>query len=240
MKITNQKILVTGGASGIGFAMTERFIADGNTVIICGRRTDALDIARQKLPSLLTKQCDLSSAEDRESLFNWTSEHHPDLNVVVNNAGIQNWMTITDADFFQKAKEEIGINIEAVVHLCALFTQTESVHTVMNVTSGLSFSPLVKVPVYCATKAFMHSFTLSLRHLLRAKNIRVIELIPPALNTDLGGKGIHDFAPPVSGFIDAMFEQLAEGKEEVTFGLSEQASKAGPEQLKMMFERMNS
>jgi uncharacterized oxidoreductase len=239
MKMINQKILITGGASGIGFAMAERFIADGNTVIICGRRADALENARQKLPSLLIKQCDLSSAEEREALFSWVKDSHPDLNVVVNNAGIQNWMSITDANFFRKAKEEIGINIEAVVHLCTLFTQMESIHTVMNVTSGLSFSPLAKVPVYCATKAFMHSFTLSLRHLLRPKNIKVIELIPPALNTDLGGKGIHDFAPPVSAFIDAMFAQLAEGKEEITFGLSEQASKAGPEQLKQMFERMN-
>ena len=81
----------------------------------------------------------------------------------------------------------------------------------MNVTSGLAFVPLTKVPVYCATKAFLHSFTLSLRELCRSRGVEVIELVPPALNTDLGGKGIHDHAPAVGEFIEAVFEQLAQG-----------------------------
>ena len=110
----------------------------------------------------------------------------------------------------------------------------------MNVSSGLAFSPLTKTPVYSATKAFLHSYTLSLRHLLKSRNINVIEIIPPALNTDLGGKGIHDFAPPVSGFIEAVFQQLEEGRQEITYSFSEQMLKAGPEELKMAFDRMNS
>ena len=103
----------------------------------------------------------------------------------------------------------------------------------------MSFSPLSKAPVYCATKAFLHSFTLSLRHLLKIKNIEVIELIPPALNTDLGCKGIHDSAPPVSGFIESAFEQLKQGKQEISFGFSEAMIKAGPEELQKAFSRMN-
>jgi uncharacterized oxidoreductase len=93
--------------------------------------------------------------------------------------------------------------------------------------------------VYSATKAFFHSFTLSLRHLLKEKNIEVLEIIPPALNTDLGGKGIHDFAPPVSGFTDAIFEQLKEGKTELTYQFSEAMRKATPEELVASFNRMN-
>ena len=77
-------------------------------------------------------------------------------------------------------------------HLVSLFTQLESLDTIINVTSGLAFVQLTKTPVYCGTKAFFHSYTLTIRHLLKAKNIEVIEMIPPALNTDLGGKGIHD------------------------------------------------
>jgi uncharacterized oxidoreductase len=107
------------------------------------------------------------------------------------------------------------------------------------VSSGLAFTPLAKVPVYSATKAFFHSFTLSLRYLLAARNIGVIEIIPPALNTDLGGKGIHDEFPPVSAFVDAIFTQLAEGKQELTFGFSEAMTKAGPAELKQTFTRMN-
>ena len=239
MKITNKKILVTGGATGIGFALAERFIKDGNTVIICGRRESALNEAKAKLPSVITKVCDLSTDNERESLFRWISENHNDLNILVNNAGIQQWMSITDQDFFQRAKEEIRTNIEAPVHLTYLFQNLPSLATIMNVTSGLSFVPLTKTPVYSGTKAFFHSFTLSLRHLLKTKNIEVIEIIPPALNTDLGGKGIHDFAPPVSGFIESIFEQLEKGKNELTYGFSEQISKAGLEILSTSFNKIN-
>jgi len=239
MKITNKKILVTGGASGIGFALAERFIKDGNTVITCGRREAALNEAKSKLPSLITKVCDLSIDTERESLFKWILEDHNDLSILINNAGIQQWMSITDPDFFQRAKEEIAINIEAPLHLTWLFQNLQSLTTIMNVTSGLSFVPLIKTPVYSGTKAFFHSFTLSLRHLLKAKNIEVIEIIPPALNTDLGGKGIHDFAPPVSGFIESIFEQLDEGKTVLTYGFTEQVSKAGSEIFKPTFDRLN-
>jgi uncharacterized oxidoreductase len=239
MKITNKKILITGGATGIGFAMAERFIQDGNSVIICGRRENILTDAKAKLPSLITKVCDLAIESERELLFKWVSENHSDLNILVNNAGIQNWMSLNDQDFFQKAKEEITINIEAPVHLVYLFQNLKSLKTIMNVTSGLSFVPLTKTPVYSGTKAFFHSFTWSLRHLLQSKNIEVIEVIPPALNTDLGGKGIHDFAPPVSGFIDSIFEQLYAGKNELTYGFTEQISKAGSEILVSSFNKVN-
>jgi uncharacterized oxidoreductase len=239
MKLSNNKILITGGATGIGLALAERFVQENNTVIICGRRESALREAAAKLPTLVTKTCDLSLADEREKLFNWVEKEHSDLNVLVNNAGIQQWMSVTDDNFYQRAKEEITINIEAPLHLISLFQNLNSLNTIMNVTSGLSFSPLSKVPVYCATKAFLHSFTLSLRHLLKAKSIEVIELIPPALNTDLGGKGIHDSAPPVSGFIESAFEQLKQEKPEITFGFSEAMIKAGPEELQKAFLRMN-
>lgn len=239
MKITGKKILVTGGATGIGFAMAERFVQNGNTVIICGRREDALREAAGKIPSLVTKTCDLSVPAEREELFNWIREQHPGLQILVNNAGIQNWMTVTDEGFPEKAHAEITINTEAPLHLVHLFLRLPGLETIMNVTSGLSFVPLTKVPVYCATKAFLHSFTLSLRHVLKEKNINVVEIIPPALNTDLGGKGIHDFAPPVSGFIDSIFDQLEKGSQELTFGFTDVMLNAGREQLNGFFDRMN-
>ncbi len=239
MKLNNNKILITGGASGIGFGMAERFIKDNNKVIICGRRDSALKEARDKLPSVITKQCDLSLENEREELFDWISEEHGDLNVLVNNAGIQNWMSVVENDFFARAKEEINTNIQAPLHLTSLFLQLKSLNTIMNVTSGLSFSPYAKVPVYSATKAFFHSFTLSLQVLLQSKNIEVIEVVPPALNTDLGGKGLHDAAPPVSDFIESIFDQLKEGKTQLTFGSSEMRAKAGQEILQPIFEQMN-
>lgn len=239
MKLSNNKILVTGGASGIGLGLTERFIQENNTVIICGRREATLQEVKDKFPSVITKVCDLSLEADRVELYNWVSEHHPDLNVLVNNAGIQNWMNISDSDFYSKSINEININVVAPIHLTTQFINLKNLDTIINVTSGLAFVQLSKVPVYCATKASLHSFTLSLRHMLKNKNIEVIEMIPPALNTDLGGKGLHDGQPPVSDFINAVFQQMKEGKTELTFGFSEVMAKATPDIINATFNKMN-
>jgi uncharacterized oxidoreductase len=239
MKITGNKILITGGASGIGAGLTERCVSGENTVIICGRRESLLREISRKFPSVITRRCDLSVVAEREELFKWISETHSDLNVLVNNAGIQHRMSVSDADFFSKAKEEMVINVEAPLHLTSLVLNLKSLDTIINITSGLAFVPIVRMPVYCASKAFFHSFTLSLRELLKSRNIEVIELIPPALNTDLGGKGLHNYAPPVSEFIDEVFKQLKEGKKEIATGFSEGMTKAGPEDLQKTFLRMN-
>jgi uncharacterized oxidoreductase len=240
MKLANNKILITGGATGIGLGLTQRFIEENNTVIICGRREAALKEVADKYPTVITKVCDLSIEAERVELFQWISANHGDLNVLVNNAGIQNWMTVSDTDFYQRAKDEITTNIEAPLHLISLFSSLKSLNTIINVTSGLAFAPFAKVPVYSATKAFFRSFTLSLRNLLKSKDIEVIEMIPPALNTDLGGKGLHNAAPAVSDFVEAVFQQLKEGKTELTFGTSEIRAKASQAELKEYFDRMNS
>lgn len=240
MNLSNNKILITGGASGIGLGLTERFIQENNTVIICGRRESVLNEVKAKFPSVITKVCDLSLEEERIELYKWISENHPDLNVLINNAGIQKWVSVTDAGFYESMKAEISTNIEAPLHLTSLFIELKSLQTVMNVTSGLAFSPFAKVPVYSATKAFFRSFTISLRHLLKAKNIEVIEIIPPALNTDLGGVGLHDAHPSVSSFIESIFEQLKEGRTELTFGTSETRLNASVPELKASFEALHS
>jgi uncharacterized oxidoreductase len=239
MKLTGNKILITGGASGIGLGLTKRFVEEQNEIIICGRRENLLKEITQQFPGVIPYPCDLADEQQRVELFSWIKSQHSDLNVLINNAGIQQWMAVTDDNFFTRAKEELTINIEVPLHLTSLFLKLDSLDTIINVTSGLSFSPLTKTPVYSATKAFFHSFTLSLQHLLKEKNIEVIEMIPPALNTDLGGKGLHDNAPPVSEFITSVFRQLKEGKTSLTFGYSEIVSKAGPEELRKTFERMN-
>ena len=195
--------------------------------------------AAAKFPTVITKVCDLSDESERIDLFNWVAEYHPDTNVLINNAGIQNWMSVEMDSFYEKAHEEITTNVLAPIHLANLFAGLKSINTIMNVTSGLAFIPMAKAPVYCATKAFMRSFTLSLRRQLKDVNIEVIEMIPPALNTDLGGKGIHDAYPPVSEFIEAIFEQLKEGKLELTFGMSEGRLKANNDTIVTGFNMMN-
>lgn len=239
MNISGNKLLITGGATGIGLALAERFVHEGNQVLICGRRESALAEAAAKLPGVGTFACDLATAAGCQALFDWVTTRHPDTNVLVNNAGIQNWMKPTDDDFMQRTTQELAVNVEAPLRLTSLFLKHAALRTIVNVTSGLSFIPLAKVPVYCATKAFFHSFTLSLRVLCEPQKIEVVELIPPALNTDLGGKGIHDFAPPVSGFVDAVFEQLAQGKTTCTYQGTEALNNAGADVLMARFTAMN-
>ncbi len=239
MNLSNNKILITGGGSGIGLALTERFVKENNTVIICGRRPDVLEAVAKRIPGVITRVCDLAHEQERIDFYNWVSENHSDVNMLINNAGIQEWVSVTDGDFYKRVKQEININVEAPVHLTSLFIQLKALNIIMNVSSGLSFCPLTKVAVYSGTKAFIHSFTMSMQKELEKKNIEVIELIPPALNTDLGGVGLHDWAPPVEGFIISIFDQLKEGKTTLTYGLSDTMSQAGPEQIKDVFQRMN-
>ena len=239
MQLSGNKILITGGATGIGLGLAEQFIKENNTVIICGRRESALQEAEAQFPELITKVSDLSTEAGRTDLFNWVAENHPDLTVLINNAGIQNWMNIEDADFYERAKSEIATNIEAPIHLTSLFSGLSSLKTLINVTSGLAFVPAARIAVYSATKAFFRSFTLSSRYLLGKKGVEVIEIIPPAINTDLGGQGLHDAFPPVSDFVASVFEQLKEGKTEVTFQSSETRAAIGREEFQDFFKVMN-
>src|ERR1051326_8130526 len=101
MELSKNKILITGAASGIGFGLVERFIKEDNSVIICGRRADALADAAARLPGLITRVCDLADDNQRIDLYKWIDAEHGDLNVLVNNAGIQQWMSVFDDNFIQ-------------------------------------------------------------------------------------------------------------------------------------------
>lgn len=239
MQLTNSKILITGGGSGIGLALAERFAQMGNTVIISGRRKDVLENAAQNNPAIVAKVCDLSMASERTALYNWVAENHPDLTTFINNAGIQNWMGLNDADFLQRAEAEITTNIVAPLHLTQLFSSLPALRTLVNVTSGLAFAPSSAIAVYSATKAFFHSFTLSTRYLLKDKGIEVVELIPPGLNTDLGGVGIHNNFPPVSGFVDHVISELEAGNDEIAYLHSVDMATGGPDVIKARFKALN-
>ena len=240
MKVSNNKILITGGATGIGLGLTERFIRENNTVIICGRREAALKEVADKYPSVITRVCDLTSEAERIELYNWVAKSHSDLNVLVNNAGIMKWTKATDSDFYQQATEEITTNVLTPIHLTNLFLQLKSLDTIINVTSGLAFVPISGASVYCATKAFLRSFTLSLRHSLKSKGIEVIELIPPAVQTDIsGGKNRNMGYPTVDEFVASIFKQLGESKTELTFGTSETRAKATNAAIADYFKKLN-
>lgn len=226
MKLSGNTVLITGGSAGIGLAFAERFLKAGNKVIICGRRATVLQNAKEKNPDLITRVSNMESESERAELFDWVIANHPEVNVLVNNAGIQQRFNLLKADaknnwsYFNK---ELQTNIEAPFHLSMLFAPyfaKKDYAAIINVTSGLAFTPLVIAPIYSATKAALHSFTMSLRHQLSDTAVEVIEVAPPAVNTELGGTGLHTHGEPLDAFADGIFKGLEEGRKEIGYGSS--------------------
>ena len=243
MILSNRTVLITGGATGIGFALAKRFMAVRSKVIVCGRRADRLNAARHELPGLITIRSDVSSESERLQLFEQVASDHPDIDILTNNAGIQNRppSVMTEQDF-ATYRQELAINFEAPVHLSLLFAKhfiNKPNAAIINISSGLAFSPLAFMPMYCATKAALHSFTLSLRHQLRDTSVRVVEVIPPKVQTDLGGVGLHDDGVPLDTFADHAWHQLASGSQEFGFEFSERNRLSSREALDQIFEKLN-
>ena len=244
MNLATNTILLTGGASGIGLALAVRFLRAGSTVIIVGRRADKLAEAQQLHPGLIIRQADIADLAERAELVRWAISTHPNLNVLVNNAGIQNRIQLAhDADTdWQVRRQELVINVEAPIHLSTLLVphlRQRPGAAIINVTSGLSFAPAAFVPIYSATKAALHSFTLSLRHQLEPEGIAVLEIVPPAVDTDHGGPGLHTFGVNVDAFADSIMDRLAQGEQEVGYGTSEKSRLASRAELDEQFRMMN-
>ncbi|HWL11618.1 MAG TPA: SDR family NAD(P)-dependent oxidoreductase [Ureibacillus sp.] len=233
MKLTGNTILITGGASGIGLAFAEQFLKEGNTVIVVGRREEKLAEAKEKFPSLHTRVCDVAKEEERIQLYEWAVKEFPELNVVVNNAGIQQRVNLLNAqNDWNYYQNELAINVEGPIHLSMLFIPhlvKQERATILNITSGLAIQPGVWVPIYSATKAAMHSFTITLREQLENTSVEVVEVLPPAVNTDLGGAGLHTFGAPLNDFIASIFDGLREKKLEIGYGGTEERLTASKE-----------
>jgi len=242
MKLSGSTILVTGGASGIGLAFVERFLERGNDVIVCGRREEKLAEVSDKYPQVHTIIADVADPAARKKLYRNVMDSFPDVNVLVNNAGIQRSVDLTAGEDWEITRSEIAINLEAPIHLSGLFTghlTAKENSAIVNVTSGLSFVPLANVPVYCATKAALHSFTLSLRWQLRNTPVEVVEIIPPAVDTDLQAPGLHKFGVNVDEFADHVFADLEAGKVETAYGTAVTASVSPPQRLAGIFQEIN-
>ncbi|MCL6517239.1 SDR family NAD(P)-dependent oxidoreductase [Alicyclobacillus sp.] len=226
MRMTGNTVLITGGATGIGLAIAERFLAEGNDVIVCGRRADRLDEARRRYPRLNTRVCDVAEPGQREALAEWVVEAFPELNVVVNNAGIQQRAHVLHSPLtWAQMEQELAINLAAPMHLTQLLLPhltRRANAAILMVSSGLALAPAVWAPVYSATKAALHSYTVSLRIQLEPAGVEVIEILPPAVNTDLGGPGLHTFGVPVDAFADGVFAALRDGRQVIPYGGTEE------------------
>lgn len=243
MQLSNNTILITGGGSGIGLALAKRFLSAGSTVIACGRRADVLESVKKENPGLHVFTADVGTEAGRKLLFEKAVSSYPKINVLINNAGIQNRPpALTAPQNWESHKEELAINLEAPMHLSMLFIPhllKMERPAILNVSSGLAFLPMAFMPTYCATKAALHSFTMSLREQLKATPIRVVEIVPPAVNTDLGGKGLHNFGEPLDAFADHAMKCLADGQQEFGYTFSEKARNASRAELDGMFANLN-
>jgi uncharacterized oxidoreductase len=255
LDIPSSTVLITGGSGGIGLGFARCFVQAGASVIITGRREQQLKEAVEELNRIGKKKVvyhvnDVENANERSALYEWIIHEHPQTNILINNAGIQTrhpFVANEDPSkniSWEEREKEIHINISGPIHLSYLFIQhfrkLKKTTAIINVTSGLAFIPLAGIPIYPATKAALHSFTMALRYQLKdeAPNIQVYELSPPAVQTNLGGS--HAFGEPLDEYCQATFERLKKGDQEIGYKFSEEARKLGSrEELDKRFIELN-
>ncbi|CAF0826591.1 unnamed protein product [Rotaria sp. Silwood1] len=255
LDIPSSTVLITGGSSGIGFGLAQCFVEAGASVIITGRREQQLKEAVEKLNrSGNTKAIyhvnDVEKADERLALYNWVTREYPQTNILINNAGIQQRHPFIPHEVssknisWEEREKEIHINICAPIHLSHLFIthfrQLKTTTAIINVSSGLAFTPLALIPIYSATKAAIHSFTMSLRYELinEIPNIQVYEIVPPAVQTNLGGS--HAFGEPLDDYCQATFERIKKGEHEIGYKRSDEGRKlSSREELDKQFIQLN-
>lgn len=219
MKTSGNTILITGGGSGIGRALAHRFADAGNAVIVIGRRQGALDEAVQGRERMTAYAVDLDDAAALAAFAAEVTERHPDLNVLINNAGIMRFEDLTSQRDLADAEATLATNLLGPIRMTNALIAHLSRRpdaAIVNVTSGLAFVPLTATPTYSATKAAMHSYTVSLREQLAGK-VEVIELIPPAVQTNLTpGQATRPAYMPLNEFIDEVMDLFAGEPKEVS------------------------
>jgi uncharacterized oxidoreductase len=205
MKTQGNTILVTGGGSGIGRALAQRWHDLGNKVIVAGRRQEALDETTDGRDGMVGYTLDIDDPRAIEEFASKLIAHHPDLNVLVNNAGVMRYEDVTARRDLKYAEETITTNLLGPIRLTNALIDHLSARpgaAIINLTSGLAFVPVPKAPTYSATKAAMHSYTQALRQNLKGK-VEVVELAPPAVQTDLTpGQATREGYMPLGDFAD--------------------------------------
>jgi uncharacterized oxidoreductase len=205
MNLSGSTILITGGGSGIGRGLAQALHALGNQVVIAGRRQAALDETTAANPGMRSLPLDIERPDAIRSFAAQVAAEFPSLNVLINNAGIMRAeKLLAQQPDLADAEAIVTTNLLGPIRLTAallLHLQKQPRAAIVNVSSGLAFLPLTPTPTYCATKAAIHSYTLSLRYQLRATNIEVLELIPPYVATDLMSGRSDPRAMPLDKFI---------------------------------------
>jgi uncharacterized oxidoreductase len=243
-------VFITGGSSGIGKGLAEAFHKLGNQVIIAGRREEALRITCDANPGMRYFVMDVTDVQSIRSTAGRVIAEFPALNCVFNNAGVQMYIDFSRGKPIDDAalEAEIETNLLGLARVTSAFLPhlgTQPHATLVNVSSGLAFVPLARFPIYCATKAAVHSFSVSLRRQLQDSGVKVLELVPPYVDTELGGpsKTRTPGAPipmPLDQFINETMQELAGDADEIAIGQAKNLVAAtSTESFKHAFAGMN-
>jgi uncharacterized oxidoreductase len=248
MKMNSNTMFITGGGSGIGKGLAEAFYKLGNQVIISGRREQALKKSCGANPGMRYYVMDVTDPRSIRSVAEKVIADFPKLNCVFNNAGVQKYVDFSAGKLDDAALvAELNTNVLGLIRVTDAFLphlRKQANATLLNVSSGLAFVPLARFPVYCATKAAVHSFSVSLRQQLNDSKVKVLELIPPYVDTELGGgsKTRPAGAPvpmPLDQFTETMSE-LAGDADEIAIGPAKNLVAAtAPDSFKKAFAGMN-
>ena len=228
MELKNSTVLITGGTSGIGLEFVKQLMQQQATVIITGRDAAKLEQAKKQFPQIHTFQSDVSNPADIKQLYEQVTKQFPQLNIIINNAGIMRNMDLQDTRMsLEDITREIDTNLSGTIRMVHQFLphlKTKKEATIVNVSSGLAFVPMSISPVYCATKAGIHSYSQSLRLQLKNTKIKVFELAPPGTETPLmdNFEGIVDSKQnmKVDKMVSIAIKGILKDKLEIRPGLS--------------------
>ena len=248
MKLSNQTVLITGGGSGLGLALAKKFLENNNTVIITGRNLAKLEKVKQENPKIHIYQSDVTDDAEVRMLADDIQQKFDGLDILINNAGIMNLVdTGNESNDLQKQMQEIEINYNSPIRVLHYFLPLlkKSKHAVLvNVSSGLAYVPFAQAPVYSGTKSALHFWTQAIRPQLQPHNIKVVELLPPVVDTPLAhGADIAEddnLKPmPPEKLADIFWKDFINGKEEITPGISKQLKLMSRLAPKFIFKQLN-
>lgn len=189
MDLKNSTVLITGGTSGIGLELVRQLTGEGATIIVTGRNIDALNATKKQFPNVHTFQSDVSNPKDIEQLYKDVTQQFPDLNIIINNAGLMRLIDLQDTSMdLENINREITTNLSGTIQMVHQFLPhltTKKSAAIVNVSSGIAFMSYSAAPIYSATKAGVRAYTQALRLQLEDTNVKVFEMIPPGVNTNL-------------------------------------------------------
>lgn len=215
MDLKNSTVLITGGTSGIGLELVQQLTAQGAAIIITGRNPDALQETKKKFPNTHIFQSDVSKPQDIEQLYKDVTQRFPDLNILINNAGLMRLIDLQDTTLdLVNINREIVTNLSGTIQMTHQFLphllQKKSA-AIVNVSSGIAFMPYSSAPVYSASKAGVRAYTQALRLQLEDSNVKVFELIPPGVNTNLQNDWVITPNPSMMMNVDKMVNVAIKG-----------------------------